>query len=256
MGAMIYNSVPIWFIAILVGALLFAITEAAWWIERRRKGTSHDTPYDIALNPAFTMVALLLGFVFSMALQRYDARVAAVLHEANAIRCTAIFCDVLEPPQSVALREKLKAYAEARVAFAAADADPAGRLASAARSFELQHEMVALAMAASRQNPGSGNIPLLLTALNDMITASAEEASALSEFIPPAVILMLVLTAIIASSMMGVRLAAKNQRSVLAAIMLAGMLALILGTVIDLDQPQRGFIRVSLEPLRAVQRGL
>ena len=256
MGAIIYNSVPIWFIAILVGGLLFAVTEVAWWTERRRKGTSHDTPYDIALNPAFTMVALLLGFVFSMALQRYDARVAAVLHEANAIRETAIFCDVLEPPQAVALREKLKGYAEARVAFAAADADPAARLAAATRSFELQHEMVTLAMGASRQNPGSGTIPMLLTALNEMITASAEEASALSEFIPPAVIVMLVLTALIASAMMGVRLAAKAQRSVLAAIMLAGMLALILGTVIDLDQPQRGFIRVSLEPLRVVQRGL
>ena len=86
--------------------------------------------------------------------------------------------------------------------------------------------------------------------------AAAEEASALSEFIPPAVILMLVVIAVIASAMMAVRLAARDQRSSLAAMLLAGMLALILGTVIDLDQPQRGFIRVSLEPLRVVQRGL
>lgn len=256
MGAMIYNHMPIWMMAILVGVLLFTVTELAWFAARRRQGSSPDAPFDIALSPSFTMVALLLGFVFSMALERYDARIQAVLAEADAIRETAIMCGVLPDPTVTSMREKLRSYVEVRIHFASADADPAAREQAAARSLELQNEMVALAVTASRQEPGSGNIPLVLTALNNMISASAQDAGALAQIIPPAVMVMLILQGVIASALMGMRLGLNDHRGTLAGALLAGMFALILGTIIDLDQPQRGFINVGLEPLRAVQRNI
>jgi len=256
MGLMIYNYVPIWFMAVLVGLVLFLVTELAWFVGRKRMGTSHDTPFDIALGPAFTMVALLLGFVFSMALQRYDARVAAVQDEANAIRETFIMSGVLPDTAAAELRSRLRSYVEARLAFALADADPAGREQAARSSRELQREMVDIGVRASRQDPSSGNIPLVLSALNGMISASAGSAGALAQIIPPAVMVMLVLQGLIASALMGVRLGSRDQRGTLAGALLAGMLALIMGTVVDLDQPQRGFIRVSLEPLRVMQQVL
>lgn len=53
---------------------------------------------------------------------------------------------------------------------------------------------------------------------------------------------------------MGFRLGCQGGSGALAGGMLAVMLAPILGTIIDLDQPQRGFIRIDLEPLRSLEQ--
>lgn len=246
-----YDLLPIWVIATLVGALLFATSESAWFFAQKGETRPAEAPFEVALAPAFTLVALLLGFVFSMALGRFDARGGAVLREANAIREVAVLTDLLEAQSALAMRRHLGDYLEARLAFALADADPGGRLQAARNSSKIQADMRRLAVATASRNPEAGG--QMVSALTNMTSASAEEAAALSNYIPPAIILMLVIIGVIASALMGFQLGCRGQRGTLAGAMLAIMLALILGTVIDLDQPQRGFIRVSLEPLRDVQ---
>lgn len=246
-----YNLLPIWLIAVLVGLLLMACSEGAFYLGRRSPSPLAREPLDIALPPAFTLVALLLGFVFSMALARYEARGAAVLHEACGIRETWLLADVLEPEAATRLKHDLDQYRQARLEFAKADAQPQARAQAAQRS-RLLHEQMWQLLGQAR-SPQSGDLSLLTAALAELNRLSAEEASVLSGYIPPAILVMLILLSALSSALLGLRMSCDTPaRRSLATPCLAVMLALILGTMIDLDQPQRGFIRVSLEPLRSL----
>ena len=231
-----YNYLPIWSIAIGFAVLLFATSEGACWAAKKHKVAPTEVPFDIALAPAFTLVALLLGFAFSMALGRYESRSRMVVQEANAVRRLILLSDG-------SLQPLVKEYVRVRVAFARADADPSGRSRAGLRSLELQRQMW--------QQAGKGSA--FRDALSQAITAGAEHEAAFTDYIPPAVIVMLVLISFVSSGLMGLRLGCQGGSGALAAGMLAVMLALILGTVIDLDQPQRGFIRVNLEPLAGLE---
>lgn len=238
-------------IAVFVGTVIFATSELACRYARQR--TLTEAPLDIALAPAFTLVALLLGFVFSMALARYDSRGAAVLHEATGIREAALLSDLLEGESTVAMKKLLRDYTQARIDFALADAHPPERADAARRTASLHDQMWDLTAAAANRDPQSSSLPLLTEGLTELNTLSAEGAAVLADYIPPAVIIMLIIISVISSLLLGLRLGCQEQaHGWLASGLLAVMLALILGIVIDLDQPQRGFIRVSLDPLRVV----
>jgi hypothetical protein len=97
---------------------------------------------------------------------------------------------------------------------------------------------------------------MVVSALTSMTSGGAEQDAVLSAYIPPGVMIMLLLISTLASGLMGFRLGCQGHKSTVAGAMLAMMTALILGTVIDLDQPQRGFIRCDLTPLRNVAKSI
>ena len=75
---------------ILVGlaALLILTTEAGYrsylWVRQRRDMTS-DEGSSFVMSSALTLLALLVGFTFSMAQSNFELRRDLVTHEANAI---------------------------------------------------------------------------------------------------------------------------------------------------------------------------
>lgn len=71
------------------------------------------------------LLALLIGFTFSLALGRYDERRSLVLHEANALGTTWLRTDLLDTSDAKGVRTVLRRYIDARVDFA--NAKPPGR---------------------------------------------------------------------------------------------------------------------------------
>lgn len=247
-----YDTLPIWVIASGFALCLFLTSEGACWAAKKNKVAPAEIPFDVALAPAFTLVALLLGFVFSMALGRYETRGRLVVQQANHLRRVIWLCDGLEPETARQMRGQLHEYVLARADFAKADAEPQSRKLAKERSVELQRKMWQTTLEASQRNRDSVALPLVLTTLQEIISLSAEEEAAFADYIPPAVMIMLMALSALSSGLMGFRLGCQGRSGALAGGMLAIMLALILGTIIDLDQPQRGFIRINLEPLVGV----
>ena len=82
-----YDHNSIFIVALLLSALVGAI-EIGFRIGRRfSESTNEATRSQINSIQAsiLGLLALLLGFIFSLALQRYDTRSQAVVSEANAI---------------------------------------------------------------------------------------------------------------------------------------------------------------------------
>jgi hypothetical protein len=247
--------VPTWAIMLGSALLIFASSEAGFRLSRTR-GPAVDgkDPSVLLETTAFTLLALLLGFSFAMALGRYDGRRATLLREANAINTTFLRGDLLDAKTASAVRADLGAYVAQRLAFARADAQPEQRSIADAKSTEIQRDMWKLAAQAAGRDPRSTTIPLFVAALNDTINAGTEERAVLTNHIPDVVIVWLLLIALIASFMMGYGFGRQGAHAVLFKAIFAVMVALVFGLVLDLDRPQRGIIRVNLAPLQTVQR--
>src|SRR6478736_6934940 len=118
-----FLSIPIW--ALLVGlTLLFLGAETAG--ERIGTKVSRETPDPVRGHVAATaggvlgLLALLLGFSFSMAVNRFEVRRDLVATDANAIGTTWLRAGMLRPPHDTAVRRLLEEYVDGRVRLVSA----------------------------------------------------------------------------------------------------------------------------------------
>jgi hypothetical protein len=251
----ILDPVPTWAIMLVSALLIFAMSEVGFQLGRRRGPVKEGRdPSILVQGSAFTVLALLLGFSFSLALNRYDARRSALLREANAINIAFLRAQLLDAKTASVERTDLDAYIDERLAYARSEANPEQRSIAEARSNQLQGDMWGLATQAAQRDPHSTMIPLFIAALNDTAALSREEAAILNAHIPDAVVFWLLIIALITSVMLGYGFGREGKRALIFKAIFAVMVALVFGLVLDLDRPQRGLIRVSLTPMQTVQQ--
>src|SRR5436309_10245878 len=80
------------------------------------KGEEHDD-FDVVLSATLTLLGLLIGFSFSMAVSRYDQRKNYEEAEANAIGTEYVRADLLPAGDAREVRELLKKYLDQRLLF-------------------------------------------------------------------------------------------------------------------------------------------
>ena len=73
--------------------------------------------FGMILGATLTLLGLLIGFSFSMAISRYDQRKNYEEAEANAIGTEYLRADLLPPEDRARVRELLKIYLDERVLF-------------------------------------------------------------------------------------------------------------------------------------------
>ena len=97
-------------------------------------------------------------------------------------------------------------------------------------------------------------VPLFVESLNDTIDQSSESEGVFAAHIPDPVILVLGIVIGFASLLLGTSFGRTDHRASFAVVFFAITLALVVAMILDLDRPQRGFIRVSLEPLESLRQ--
>jgi hypothetical protein len=241
--------------AIIVAVLVVAAAETGFFLGRGQKQNDHDdAAFGVVQGAAYALVGLLLGFSFSLAVARFDARRATQVREANAIVATILRTDLLDAPSATQMRALLRRYIARRLEFSAAGVDVQGRARAQVGSERLQNQMWATAARAAKSDPRSTTVPLLIQSLNATIDASSEQDEVLAATIPASVVLVLVFLVLIAVGLMGFGFGRSRSRRPVMSAVLALMFALVIMTILDLDRPQSGFIQVSLKPLTDAQQ--
>ena len=80
-----------------------------------RPGERED--FDLIVTATLTLLALIIGFSFSMAVSRYDLRKGYEEQEANAIGTEYIRADLLSAPDAARVHELLMNYLSQRISF-------------------------------------------------------------------------------------------------------------------------------------------
>lgn len=196
------------------------------------------------------ILAIVLGFTLSLALQRYDSRSEALVAEANALGTAWLRIGLLPPDQAPHMRRLLHAYAQTRVEAGRVSLDDhGGRQALAARTSAARDalwEGVRKAIAVDSR-PATGG--LFVQAINEAFDNADTREAALDRHVPEPILDFLYACLLFAGGIVGYGAGLAGHRLSLAGYLLAGMMVLLVFLVLDLDRPRRGLVQVSQKPL-------
>ena len=195
------------------------------------------------------LLALIIGFTFSMALTRFDSRRDAVMEEANAIGTAALRARLLPAPHDRQSLEFLRDYVDGRLELTrrAVTRDDLDKMII--RSNDLQEALWQQAMAIAATDKGMVPTGLFVQALNYMIDSQGERLSAARNHVPDVVIMALFVVAAFASAFSGYCRSVLGKRSMLQIYLVALLISGVILLILDLDRPSVGFIEISQQPM-------
>lgn len=248
---------PLTVIGVLIlGCLLLAV-EAGYrghrWLARRRQGddTMEDGQSHL-LSAVLGLLALLLGFTFSLSLSRYEARRDMVLQEANAIGTAALQAELLGEPNRTAMADLLRDYVAVRLVWSRSGVPSPDLTATNA----LQHKLWTATGVAIRTDPSPQLTRGLMDAVNESFDLAAARTTAREAHIPDRVLHVLLLYTLLSAVMIGYMLAVSGRPHRAATVLMLILLTLALVVILDLDRPRSGAIQVSQQPMEDLQASL
>lgn len=253
------NTVPILVIGVTTFALMLLslvvgsrlrswrdATEAAP-AQKRRQEAENTT-----VTAMLTLLALLLGFSFDLAMERFEARRMLVVEEAGAIDTAYLRAQVLPEPHRRRISDILFAYTDNRIRLAAFGM--ARRPDLLAKNDALLTDLSAATSAAlaSIDRPDFSNA--FLAAMNRVPELDVSRKSARLIHIPGEIFLTLLAYLIVTAGLLGY-VWGGLQSKLLSGIVLFLMAAFLL-LIIDIDRPMEGAVRESQEPMELVRARL
>ena len=215
-----------------------------------RKQSDHSQE-NYLVGSMLGLLALLLAFSFSLAVQRYEERRNLVIEEANAIGTSYLRSQLLDEPHRSRLSKLLIDYTDIRIKLGTASGD---QKADLARNDRLLTEIWAAVISARDSANSHGTSTAIYITFNELIDLDSERKVARQLRVPVAVLLLLYAFLGLTAAVLGYVL--EERRAWIGAIFLFVLLALYVGIIIDLNRPTSGNIRESQDPMLMLRQSL
>lgn len=194
--------------------------------------------FDTVLVASLTLLALIIGFSFSMAVSRYDQRKNYEEAEANAISTEYLRADLLPTEEAGRVRQFLKTYVDQRIDFylgrerarQEANLDP----------IKIQDTLWSTVVRVGGAQPNP-ILALTVSGMNDVFNTQADTRAAWLNRIPTAAWTLMLLIAIFSNLLLGYR---DRSRSSLALLVLPLIASIAFFLIADIDSPHVGAISV------------
>lgn len=253
-------SVPSWVIA---GVLLASMAVAkefgyrgglrrGWVGEKQAKEHIHAIQ-----NSILGILALLLGFTFSLALQRYDSRCEAVVAEANAIEGMWIRAGFLPTKVRDEARARTREYLELRIQSGSLSvAERAQREALRKDAVAIQQRLIRLAFSAAELGAIGHDVVPFVDAVQEVCESYRKRLAGLDRHVPEVVLLLLFGTFLIAGGIVGYAAGVAGHRPSIVSYLMVGLVVVLVFIILDLDRPRRGLIEVNQQGLEDVRAAI
>jgi hypothetical protein len=240
-----YSLLSIFLVSVFV---VLASSEIGRWLGVRvsRRGGDKVSTLEAGI---LGLLALMIGFTFSMALLHFDGRRDAVLNEANAIGGTALRARLLPAPYGPESLKLLREYVQIRMdiihhAPSAETLDPA-----IDRSNVLQEALWQQAMAAAAKDNGMVPTGLYVQTLNEMIDSQEKRLTAIRQRVPNIVLIALYGVTAVAVAFTGYASGLEARHARLPAYLMGVLVCAVILLIQDIDRPNTGFVRVNQQPM-------
>ena len=232
--------------------LLFVVTFTVLWLSawvgvvalKRQRKLDDDLSkdFDVVLAATLTLLGLIIGFTFSMAITRYDQRKAYEEEEANAIGTEFLRADLLPAADAAAVRGLLRNYLDQRVLFyTSSDEQQLPQIY--ARTAQLQIDLWSAVKGPAAAQP-TPVVALVVAGMNDVLNSQGYAQAAWWNRIPLAAWGLMAAIAICCNVLVGF-----GSRSTKAGAKLLPVLPLVISIafmlIADIDSPRHGIIRVA-----------
>lgn len=242
--------------------ILFLIAAPILWLAARvgvrlsrRFPLDEDMRQDFSTlqAAALTLLALIIGFSFSMAAGRYDQRKNLEEAEANAIGTEYLRAALLPAADAAKLRPLLKAYLDHRIQYYSAFSESSIGAINA-QTAKLQDQLWTAVLGPAAANP-TPIVALVVSGMNDVLNAQGYTQAAWWNRIPGSAWGLMIVIALFCNTLVGY-----GSRSFVAARRLLFIfpvfIAIALAFIADIDAPRHGIIRVSPQNLKSLASSL
>lgn len=253
----LFLMIPIYLVVLGVFVLLILSAIGGIWLRRRFSGKdgTGGTGFEgegYVVTAASGLLALLLGFTFAMAVDRFDERRMLVIDEANGIYSTYLLAQTFPQPDSGRISSTLLAYLDHRLAVSRKspiDQKPGALQLDRHLKAQLWRE----SLEATRNLRDDVASTYLQTAAQTLEVGATREAIRLAR-IPPFIHVVLWVFSAITVTAFGFSYYGRARWLGLCVIIFLQTLALAL--ILDLDRPTSGIIRESQWALEDVKHRL
>ncbi len=197
--------------------------------------------FGVILAAALTLLGLIIGFSFSMAVSRYDQRRNYEEAEANAIGTEYVRADLLPAKDAVKVRALLTNYLDQRILFYNAREEQLIRQINA-RTAELQTELWSAVQAPASAQP-TPVAALAVSGMNDVLNSQGYTQAAWWNRIPIAAWGLMVAISICSNVLVGYGSRHIKAESTLL-LVLPLLLSIAFMLIADIDSPRGGVIRI------------
>jgi len=243
--------------------LVFGISLVVLWIaakigasfRKNRPDTEMGGREDLGviLGATLTLLGLIIGFSFSMAVNRYDQRKNFEEAEANAIGTEYVRADLLPDSDAVRARTLLSDYLAQRVMFYnTRDAVQLRKIN--ATTNQLQNELWLAVRAPAAAQPPAVAI-LVLSGMNDVLNSQGYTQAAWLNRIPPAAWGLMAAISICGNLLLGYYASHVGGKTLLF-LVLPLVLSISFFLIADIDSPRGGIIRVHPQNLVRLSESL
>lgn len=194
------------------------------------------------------LLGLLLGFTFSMGLNRYETRRDLVLKEANVIGTTWLRAGLLPVAHRAPVRELLRRYTDLRIELQQQSFDHAKVAEELRQGASIENELWKHAEAAATAAP-TPITATFITTLNELIDTDAERVTAHRNRVPNGVWALLILVAAAGCLVSAYGSGASGARSVFTIAFLPLLVSFVIMLIFDLLHPHQGFVSLTLQPM-------
>jgi hypothetical protein len=207
--------------------------------------------FDLVRAATLTLLGLIIGFSFQMAISRYDQRKTYEREEANAIGTAYLRADLLPAEDANKLRSSLAKYIQQRVLFYTVD-DGAALNRVDSETANLESALWQTVSRAANANP-TQPIALAVSGINDVLNARGYTQAAWWNRIPLGAWALMGLIAIAANLILGY---GERQTASLMLLVLPVVISIAIFLIADIDSPRGGVIRVLPQNLIALSQSL
>ncbi|HET7086589.1 MAG TPA: hypothetical protein VFI23_17620 [Rhizomicrobium sp.] len=247
------NNAPIWALGVilLVALLVSAVIGRAirpW--THPRDSDSNGEGYSV--SAILGLMALLTGFTFSLAIDRFETRRQLVLEHANAIGTAYLRIQLLPEPHRARLSGLINEYTDNIIALANAPPGTNGPLL--ARDDAILTRLWAATKAGYHSIQSLPFAGVFVASINSLVDMDGARRAARSARVPVEVFAVLLIYLIGTAGVLGLVL--KSRRGLFIAFFLLVLLTLSQLLILDIERATTGTIRESQRPMEDLRASL
>src|SRR3984957_12758733 len=218
-------------------------------LRRKRKLPDEAAGADpgLILGASLTLLGLIIGFTFSMAITRFEQRTNYEEAEANAIGTEYVRIDVLPAPDAQRLRVLLAKYTEQRTLFYEIRREQELNRVNADTA-QLQAELWSTVLKSASLQP-TPLTALAVSGMNDVLNSQGYTQAAWWNRIPPSAWFLMLIIALCCNLLIGYCIRRTGAEFVVFLVMTL-IVSISFFLIADIDSPRRGIIHV--RPLNLV----
>ena len=251
------NGVQRFPLLVVVGSFLamWLSAQIGIFLRKKQPNLTEDVrrDLDVVVTATLTLLGLIIGFTFSMAITRYDQRKIYEEAEANAIGTEYVRADLLSLADAARVRVLLKEYLDQRVLFYKArrekDVQPIND-----KTAQLQTELWSAVEVPAAKQP-TPVVALVVSGMNDVLNSQGYTQAAWWNRIPIAAWSLMILIALFAN--VGIGYDSRGAKpGPMQFLVLPLILAIAFFLIADIDSPRSGIIRVLPQNLLSLSQSL